>query len=87
LITVYLNSIIAWASLVQIKLRQATHMTTSPYTNPVEPLPALQSIVLAIAMLRGQRVILDAEFSHLRSLIATLKTGCGAIVELAYACR
>jgi phage regulator Rha-like protein len=40
-------------------------MTTTPSVTPVEPLPALQSIGLAITMLRGQRVILDAELAAL----------------------
>jgi ORF6N domain len=40
-------------------------MTSSPSLNSVEPLPALQSIGLSINMLRGQRVILDAELAAL----------------------
>ena len=44
-------------------------------------LPALQSVGLAIIVLRGQRVILDAVHSYLRSQIATLKTAaCSAIM-------
>jgi phage regulator Rha-like protein len=40
-------------------------MTTKPSTAHVEPLPALQSIGLAITVLRGQRVIMDAELAAL----------------------
>jgi phage regulator Rha-like protein len=40
-------------------------MTGTPSVNLTEPLPALQSIGLAITMLRGQRVILDAELAAL----------------------
>jgi hypothetical protein len=40
-------------------------MTTKPSAAHVEPLPALQSIGLAITVLRGQRVILDAELAGL----------------------
>jgi phage regulator Rha-like protein len=40
-------------------------MTTKPSATLVEPLPALQSIGLAITVLRGQRVILDAELAAL----------------------
>lgn len=40
-------------------------MTAKPSVNPVEQLPALQSIGLAITVLRGQRVILDAELAAL----------------------
>jgi phage regulator Rha-like protein len=40
-------------------------MTAKPSSTPAEPLPALQSIGLAITMLRGQRVILDAELAAL----------------------
>jgi ORF6N domain len=40
-------------------------MTTKPSAAHVEPLPALQSIGLAITVLRGQRVILDAELAAL----------------------
>jgi hypothetical protein len=36
-----------------------------PSVTSIEPLPALQSIGLAITMLRGQRVILDAELAAL----------------------
>ncbi len=40
-------------------------MTATPSVKPVEPLVALQSISLAITVLRGQRVILDAELAAL----------------------
>jgi phage regulator Rha-like protein len=40
-------------------------MTTKPSAAHVEPLPALQSIGLAITVLRGQRVIMDAELAAL----------------------
>ncbi len=40
-------------------------MTTKPSVPAVDPLPALQSIGLAITVLRGQRVILDAELAAL----------------------
>ena len=40
-------------------------MTTTPSISPADPLPALQSIGLAITVLRGQRVILDAELAAL----------------------
>jgi ORF6N domain len=40
-------------------------VTTKPSATLVEPLPALQSIGLAITVLRGQRVILDAELAAL----------------------
>jgi phage regulator Rha-like protein len=40
-------------------------MPTTPPVTPVAPLPALQSIGLAITVLRGQRVILDAELAAL----------------------
>ncbi len=38
-------------------------MTIKPSVHPEEPLPALQSTGLAITVLRGQRVILDAELA------------------------
>jgi phage regulator Rha-like protein len=40
-------------------------MTSKPPATLVEPLPAPQSIGLAITVLRGQRVILDAELAAL----------------------
>jgi phage regulator Rha-like protein len=40
-------------------------MTSTPSVTAVEPLPALQSIGLAITVLRGQRVIMDAELAAL----------------------
>ena len=40
-------------------------MTIKPSVHPEEPLPALQSIGLAVTVLRGQRVILDAELAAL----------------------
>ena len=40
-------------------------MTSTPSIDSAEPLPALQSIGLAITVLRGQRVILDAELAAL----------------------
>jgi phage regulator Rha-like protein len=40
-------------------------MTSTPSVDSAEPLPALQSIGLAITVLRGQRVILDAELAAL----------------------
>jgi ORF6N domain len=38
-------------------------MTTTPPVNPAEPLPALQSIGSAITVLRGQRVMIDADLA------------------------
>jgi hypothetical protein len=40
-------------------------MKSTPSAGPAEPLPALQSIGLAITVMRGQRVILDAELAAL----------------------
>jgi ORF6N domain len=40
-------------------------MTSTPSVTAVEPLPAHQSIGLPITMLRGQRVILDADLAAL----------------------
>jgi ORF6N domain len=62
----YINTVYL-AAYAQFKFNPAkrTRMTSTPSVTPVEPLPALQSIGLAITVLRGQRVILDAELAAL----------------------